>query len=230
MKAGSRFIAVGCVAALLMVLFLSGCEKSAWSKAQKANTAESYKAFLDKYPNGKFATEAASALETIEWADAEKANTLEAYKSFLDKRPDSKFADTAQQKIAALEAALKEQRLLALEKEAIDNLTAIYAAEESYKAKQQAAKKKVLYLACKPSPAEGGSDLTADSWVDAGGFSQLGFKPEVPVLYQYAVVVDKAGKSYKATATGDLDEDGTKAVFTITSDNPVPVKSPEDEH
>jgi hypothetical protein len=222
MKFRTGFAVVGCIAVLLLAISLSACERNEWSKAQKANTVEAYKAFLEKYPKGKFVVEAALAIEKIEWEKAEKANTIEAYEAFLDKQPDSKQANIARERIAALE----EQKLGLLEKEAIDNLAAIHAAEENYKTKQQAARKKVLYLACKPSPPNGGTGVIPDPWVDAGGFTQLGFMPEKPVIYQYAVVVDKSGKSY----TGDLDEDGTKVTFTITNENPAPVKSPENEH
>jgi hypothetical protein len=39
---------------VLLAVSLSACDRNECSKAQKANTIKAYKAFLEKYPNGKF--------------------------------------------------------------------------------------------------------------------------------------------------------------------------------
>jgi len=217
--------AVGCVVVLLIAMLLFGCEKNEWAKVQKTNTVEGYKAFVQKYPNGKFAAAANTAIEGIEWQKAEQANTIEAYEGFLASYSSSMNAATASERIAGL----KEQKLTALEEEAINNLIAIQAAMESHAAKQKAAKKKVLYIACKPSPADGGTDAIADPWVDAGGFTEIGFDPAQPVLYRYEVALDRS-MGYVATATGDLDGNGVEVKFTITKDSSVPAKSVMEEH
>lgn len=226
-----RSVVFGLVVLFLVTLFLSGCEKRDWTKAQQTNTVEAYKGYLEKYPSGKFATEAKAAIENLDWKVAQQANTVEAYQEFMKKYPSSKLASTATEKIAALE----EEAMVMKESEAIDNLAAIRTGEESYRAKQEAKQAKVkvkknLYLACKPSPPAGGTDAEADPWVDAGGFRDIGFEPSTPVLYQYAVTVNKTGTAFTATATGDLDGDGEKVTFTITNENTTPVKSPETEH
>lgn len=217
---------LGILVVLLVVLSFSACENREWGKAQKTSTVEGYNAFLQKYPSGKHAAEAKSAIEKLELQKAEKANTVEALEAFLAKYPNSKSATSVTDKIAALKA----EAIAAKEKEATDNLAAIQTALENYKEKQKAAKKKALYIAAKPSPASGGTDATPDEWKDEGGFTDLGFAPAGPVLYQYAVTVDRSGTKYTATATGDIDENGTKVVFKITSENPTPVISPEGEH
>ncbi len=226
MKIGARSTIVVFTLVFLGVFFISACEKNEWAKTQKTNTVEAYKVFLEKYPNGKFAAEASASIENIKWQEAEKASTTEAYEEFLKTYPESANAAIASERIAAL----KEQKLMAMEKEAADNLVAIRTALENYGAKQKMAKKKALYIACKPSPPEGGTDARPDPWSDAGGFSELGFQPSDLVLYQYEVAVDKSGKSYIATATGDLDENGIPVKFTVSSDDPTPVKSLQEEH
>jgi len=226
MKIGTRSAIAGFMLVFLVVFFISACERDEWANAQKTNTVEAYNAFLEKYPNGEFADEASASIEEIKWQDTEKANTTEAYEEFLETYPSSAKAAIASEKIAAFE----EQKLMAMEKEAADNLAAIQIALENYGAKQKATKKKALYIACKPSPPEGGTDAQPDSWSDAGGFSELGFQPSESVLYRYEVAVDKSGKSYTATATGDLDEYSVPVTFTVSSDNPTPVKSIQEEH
>jgi len=86
------------------------------------------------------------------------------------------------------------------------------------------------YMECMPSPPDGGTDAAPDVWVDAGGFGDMGFRPDGLVRYQYAVTVSEDGKSYKITATGDLDANGTKVVHTTTDNNPMVTREPPDEY
>jgi len=213
-------IIIGCVVMLLAILSLSACEKRDWGKAQQTNSIEGYKAYMTKYPKGKFVAEATKSIESLEWKKAGTDNSVDAFQAFIDKYPNSPNVAEAQAKIAEL----KQAALMEMEKEAIDNLAAIAAAQETYKA----ANKK--YLAAKASPAEGGTDGKPDAWIDSGGFTEIGFTPSADVRYKYEVIVGKNGNSFKATASGDLDENGIGVVFTITNDNPTPVKSPENEY
>jgi hypothetical protein len=93
--------------------------------------------------------------------------------------------------------------------EASSNLAAIRTRQEKYFSRHG------VYLECKPSPPDGGTDSTKDEWMDAGGFAEIGFEPDGPVRYQYTVTVSDDGKSFVATAAGDVDEDGEQAVFSI---------------
>jgi hypothetical protein len=216
---------------ILAVSFLSGCEQREFQKAKQANTVEAYNAFLGKYPNSKLASEANAAIEGLEWEKATTADTIAAYQGYMTKYPTGKFASEATVKIAELE----KKAMIAKEEEALTNLAAIRDALEAYKAKQEAKQAKVkvkknLYVECKPSPPNGGADATPDEWSDAGGFTTIEFQPSGPVLYQYAVKINKTGTAYTATATGDLDEDGIQVTFTVTNESPDPVKSSEDEY
>ena len=228
MKIPSLILAL--VVAILAISLLS-CEKSDFGKAQKTNTVEAYQEFLKKHPDGKLVPDAKAAIAKLDWEAAQKADTVKAYQGFLAKHSDSEFAAQAKQKITAIE----EQEMASKEKKAISNLATIRAALESYKAESElkqakARVKKNLYIECKPSPPNGGTDAEPEEWSDAGGFTQIGFQPSDPVLYQYAVSVGDSGTKYTATAKGDLDGDGIQVTFTVTNDNPDPVKSPQDEH
>ena len=48
-------------------------------------------------------------------------------------------------------------------------------------------------------------------------FDEIGFKPSGNVVYQYAVTVSADGKSFIATATGDVNEDGIKTTYKFDS-------------
>ncbi len=211
-------IVFACVVMLVAVLALSGCEKRDWGKAQQTNSVEAYKSYLAKYPKGKFVKEANDAVEKLTWDKAKAANTLDAVQAFIDGNPNSKFLAEAQE----LLNQLKAEQMAQWENEAKENLALISAALETYKGTSG------KYISCKASPAEGGTGATPVAWMDAGGFTDIGFTPSADVRYKYEVAAAKNGKSYKAMATGDLDGDGVPVTFTISNDKPEPVRSPED--
>jgi Tfp pilus assembly protein PilE len=93
--------------------------------------------------------------------------------------------------------------------QAIKGLATIRGLQEVYKAEHD------IYIACDPSPPDGGTDAKPDAWTDAGGFTLLGFVPDGPVRYQYAVY-GATTKTYTATATGDMDKNGTPVVYSVT--------------
>jgi hypothetical protein len=213
-------VVLACVVMLLAVLSLSGCEKRDWGKAQQTNSIEAYKSYLAKYPKGKFIKEASEAIEKLTWDKAKAENTLDAVQAFIDGNPNSKFLAEAQEMMAQL----KMEQMATWENEAKENLALIQAALETYKGTNG------KYISCMASPAEGGIGATAVAWMDAGGFTDIGFAPSADVRYKYEVAAAKNGKTYKAMATGDLDENGVPVTFTVTNDNPEPMKSPEEEH
>jgi type IV pilus assembly protein PilA len=115
--------------------------------------------------------------------------------------------------------------------EATENLAAIRVAQESYRSEND------VYLACTASPTGGGTDATADAWNDNGGFGVIGFEPDGNVRYLYAVAVTApaagVAPTFSATATGDLDENGTAAVYTVDTTAaiyPKPVRLPPNEY
>ena len=50
-----------------------------------------------------------------------------------------------------------------------------------------------------------------------GALAEMGFRPLGKTRYDYATTIGKDGKSFIITATGDVDKDGKKAVYTIDS-------------
>ena len=98
--------------------------------------------------------------------------------------------------------------------EATQNLGAIRTGEESYRSEND------VYLACAAYPGAV-PPASGTLWVDgaAGSFPTIGFAAEGNVRYQYAVTVTAPGAAtpplFAATATGNLDEDATNAVYTI---------------
>ena len=106
--------------------------------------------------------------------------------------------------------------------EATQNLGAIRTGEEGYRSENDD------YLACPGGTATAYPaaipPASGTLWVDtaAGAFPTIGFQADGKVRYRYAVTVTNptdGPPQFVATAEGDLDEDGTSAVYTLnTSD------------
>ena len=99
--------------------------------------------------------------------------------------------------------------------EATNNLAVIRAGEETYRAEND------VYKDCAATPAAVPSGTSA-AWAGGGiaDFAQIGFVPDGDVRYQYTVTV--AGLTYTATAEGDVDGDGSNAIYQLTSADPKP--------
>jgi len=82
-------------------LGVAGCsrEQSDWEKAHTDNTADSYEAFVKKYPSGSFTAQAQARLKEIyeerDWQKARDADTQEAYQAFLKQYPEGKWTEEA---------------------------------------------------------------------------------------------------------------------------------------
>lgn len=77
-------------------------EKKDWKNTESENSITAYEDYLKQYPQGKFADEARSRIETIHFEKAETANTIEAYDDFLKRYAEGDFADKARSKIEAI--------------------------------------------------------------------------------------------------------------------------------
>jgi len=83
-------------------------ESSDWEQAARANTVDSYGAYLTKHPAGKNASEAqrridrlrASAADQAAWSQAKAANRAESYQQYLTSFPQGAYVAQA---IAAIE-------------------------------------------------------------------------------------------------------------------------------
>ncbi len=88
------------------------------------------------------------------------------------------------------------------------NLGAIRTCQEAYKAEND----EYLVCAANPGTVPAGTKTTWSSTM--AGWTDIGFEPKGEVRYQYEVTI--AGTGFTATATGDLDGDGTPAVYSIS--------------
>ena len=105
--------------------------------------------------------------------------------------------------------------------EAKTNLGSVRTLQESYRAEKD------TYLLCTSSPGTAtAAKGTPTAWADQGGFATIGFEPKGKVRYDYAVVAIADIKTdFKATATGDLDGDGTAQVLYSTNSDPTIVET-----
>lgn len=92
--------------------------------------------------------------------------------------------------------------------EAKTNLGGVKTALESYRAEND------TYLTCVANPATVPA-ATKSAWATgATGWSDIGFAPAGSVYYQYSV--SGGISNFSATATGDLDGNGSNASFLLT--------------
>lgn len=87
-----------------------------WQQNGRGGTAEGLRAYLERYPNGRYAEEARRRLAEFEaqeedenrraasraWQQAQEVDTVDAYTDFLNRFPNSEFAEQAQHRIAEL--------------------------------------------------------------------------------------------------------------------------------
>jgi prepilin-type N-terminal cleavage/methylation domain-containing protein len=109
-------------------------------------------------------------------------------------------------------SALGRFRLRSVAAEAITNIASIRTAEKAYFAEYS----EYVSAAVSPATANGGS---SQPFVDASGaFGTIGWLPNAPVYFRYAVAVD--GLSFTADASADLDSDAAPQIWGYVQDAP----------
>ena len=99
--------------------------------------------------------------------------------------------------------------------EATGNLSAIRTCQESFRAEEDE------YQACAENPGLGTLGASPRPWIANADFDLTGFEPDGDVRYSYRVdYLLAAPNTFTAEATGDLDDDGNDATFTITKGVP----------
>ncbi|HEX2890143.1 serine/threonine-protein kinase [Vineibacter terrae] len=90
-------------------------EGQAWQAAMQADTAAAYRAFLERYPDGRHAAEARQRLAAAErvaagrqeedelWRRAQAATTAEPVRDYLQRYPSGRYAEAARRKLADLQ-------------------------------------------------------------------------------------------------------------------------------
>ncbi len=91
-------------------------DKSAWSRAQKADSDSAYNEYLTNYPDGDFVDDARVRREDLQregsaWEQASELDSVEGYRRYLTSFSAGRHRDEAEARLAAI---LAEQKALAL--------------------------------------------------------------------------------------------------------------------
>lgn len=108
-------------------------EEVVWQMAIDENKLDGYKGYLEKYPEGVHASEAAEKLKTLKeearvmelakdeatWINAEQVNTIDEYKKYLGTYPEGRHAQEAKDKLKAMgeDTLSREDKILLLAKD-----------------------------------------------------------------------------------------------------------------
>jgi hypothetical protein len=106
-------------------------ELSYWETIKNSSNADDFKAYLEKYPNGQFASLAKNRINSLDapakpvesraapandsatelafWDSVKSSNSSGDYRAYLQKYPNGAFAELAKNRLAPLEAAEKEK-------------------------------------------------------------------------------------------------------------------------
>jgi len=93
-------------------IFMLGCasEKSDFAKAEKENSIKTYEAFLQKYPQGEYRSEATKRIHKLAFELAKQKDSLHVYKEFQKKYPESEFSAEVSARIEELTYQLAKQK------------------------------------------------------------------------------------------------------------------------
>ncbi|MEL6753965.1 MAG: bifunctional serine/threonine-protein kinase/formylglycine-generating enzyme family protein, partial [Pseudomonadota bacterium] len=83
-------------------------DNEAWVRALEQDTLEGYRAYLEAFPEGRFAAEAQAEIDRYDdaaWAQAEQRNTLAAYEDYLEAWPEGRHASQARERANAIRDA-----------------------------------------------------------------------------------------------------------------------------
>ncbi|SEO71321.1 Putative peptidoglycan binding domain-containing protein [Salinihabitans flavidus] len=90
-------------------------DRAYWRQTGADGSPQGLRAYLERYPEGIFASEARTQLEKVEreareaaWRQAEQRGTAEAYRVFLDRFPEGPHSEEAQRRLERIQ--VEEQR------------------------------------------------------------------------------------------------------------------------
>lgn len=88
------------------VFRLRSDEESFWEECRRENTLKAYNAFLDMFPEGKYAGQALQHIKELEeqweWERARRIDKIYAYRDFIFSFPQGKYQEEARGRIQAL--------------------------------------------------------------------------------------------------------------------------------
>jgi peptidyl-prolyl cis-trans isomerase B (cyclophilin B) len=79
-----------------LMLGTASCERSAFQKAEKANTIEAFEQFMKKYPKSDLRSSAEGHIAQLSFAQAAKEGTAEAYRKFVRAYPNAMVTPQAE--------------------------------------------------------------------------------------------------------------------------------------
>jgi len=83
-------------------------DNEAWVRALEQDTLEGYRAYLEAFPDGRFAGDAQAEIDRYDdeaWAEAERRETLAGYESYLESWPEGRHASKARERAEAIRSA-----------------------------------------------------------------------------------------------------------------------------
>ena len=120
-------------------------ELSYWETIKNSSNADDFKAYLEKYPDGQFASLAKNRISTLNsstkpaeskgaandsatelafWDSVKSSNRIEDFQAYLKKYPNGVFAELANNRMAVLETATHErEKLEAVKKSSVEGTT-----------------------------------------------------------------------------------------------------------
>jgi len=80
-------IAHGCLLLVVLALVTCATDEKEWEAACKVNTRDSYQAFLQKHPSGKYSAEGLRRVEEFDWNAAQKTDDAPGYETYMRQYP-----------------------------------------------------------------------------------------------------------------------------------------------
>lgn len=118
-------------------------EGTVWRRTERTDTPETYRSYLERYPDGLYVEDAqrrlrqferqarreARAEERLSWDEVRQNGSAESYRLYLEKYPNGSFVGEAQAALAELEAQVDTARLTEIENQVLGNLVIRLLAE-----------------------------------------------------------------------------------------------------
>jgi len=90
------------VAIISSLLISCSSQKALFENASNIDTIESYKEFLQKYPNSQYSLSAMKKLAKLSFAEVKKENTISAYYNYINEFPNSDSINVAMHNLSYL--------------------------------------------------------------------------------------------------------------------------------
>jgi hypothetical protein len=90
---------IGLLSAVALMTLAACSDLQQWRSAQRADTIESYEAFLEQHPESQYAPVAqrrlSDLIEQRDWLSASEVDTAEAYRNFINTHPKGRWVREA---------------------------------------------------------------------------------------------------------------------------------------